>query len=134
VLSMQRATHRVGLALEAELSSLDLSQAEAHVLALLGDGGSHPVGELQQGLLHRPSTLSGILDRLEERRFITRRLNPADRRSLLVSPTRAGRAAAAAALEALRRLEAEALATATPEQTAGFRAVVALLSAAPRAE
>lgn len=131
MLALQRATHGVGLRLEAQLVPLRLSQAEAHVLALLGDGQGHAVGELQQGLLHHPSTLSGILDRLEERRLVTRRLNQADRRSLLVSLTRAGRAAAAIVLEAMSGLEAGALRTATADQTAGFRAVVELLLAEP---
>ncbi|HVS07898.1 MAG TPA: hypothetical protein VHK65_17255 [Candidatus Dormibacteraeota bacterium] len=43
------------------------SQGEAHVLALLADGAAHTVGELQHDLGHRPSTLSGIPDRLESR-------------------------------------------------------------------
>src|SRR6202035_1003850 len=82
VLHLQRATHAVGMRLEAELAGIGVNQGEAHVLALLADSAPHTVGELQRGLNHRPSTLSGILDRLEGRGLVTRTLNATDRRSL----------------------------------------------------
>ncbi len=123
VVELQRATHAAGVSLEARLSDLALSQGEAHVLALLADGGEHAVGELQRGLGHRPSTLSGILDRLEARTLIRRALNSADRRSFLISLTRNGRVAARAVVAALRDVEHDALAGVSPRDRAGFVAV-----------
>jgi len=128
VVHLQRATHAVGLRLEARLAELGVSQGEAHILALLSDGRPRPVGELRRSLAHRPSTLSGILDRLEQRRLVTRRLNDADRRSLLVTLTRRGRAAALVVAAALLEVEAETRRRLTARDLEGFRAVLVALT------
>jgi DNA-binding MarR family transcriptional regulator len=120
---LQRATHVAGLRLEALLSELGVSQGEAHVLALLADGAAHTVGDLQRGLAHRPSTLSGILDRLEARKLIRRALNGADRRSFLVSLTRSGRVAAQAVVAALQSVDDQATKGVAARDRAGFLAV-----------
>lgn len=127
VLDLQRATHAVGLRLEAELADLGLSQGEAYVLALLGAGEARTVGDLQRGLRHRPSTLTGILDRLERRGLLARQLNQEDRRSLLVTLTRSGRQAAARVDSAMRAIEREARAATGAADVAGFRAVARAL-------
>ena len=123
VVALQRATHAAGVQLEALLADAGVSQGEAHLLALLADGAEHTVGELQRGLAHRPSTLSGLLDRLESRGLIRRALNEADRRSFLISLTRSGRVASRAVVEALRAIEHEALAGVSARDRAGFIAV-----------
>jgi len=128
VVELQRATHAVGLRLEVELEDLGLSQGEAHVLALLGGGEARTVGDLQRGLHHRPSTLTGILDRLEGRGLVTRELNQQDRRSLLVGLTRSGRRAAAKVEAAMSAIESEARAAAGARDVAGFRAVARALT------
>jgi MarR family transcriptional regulator, organic hydroperoxide resistance regulator len=127
VLDLQRATHAVGLGLEERLSEVGVSQGEAHVLALLADGAAHTVGDLQRGVRHRPSTLSGILDRLEGRGLISRRLNEADRRSLLVRLSRPGRSVADAVVAAMRSIEETAASRVTSRDLAGFRFVVRAL-------
>jgi DNA-binding MarR family transcriptional regulator len=127
VIELQRATHATGVRLETLLATTGVSQGEAHVLALLADGGAHTVGDLQRGLGHRPSTLSGILDRLETRGLIRRALNGADRRSFLISLTKSGRAAAAAVVDVLAGIERDAVATVAARDVAGFHAVVRAL-------
>jgi MarR family transcriptional regulator, organic hydroperoxide resistance regulator len=128
ILELQRTTHVAGLKLEALLTEVGVSQGEAHILALLADGSSHTVGDLQRGLGHRPSTLSGILDRLEARRFIRRTLNQADRRSLLISLTRSGRLAAHLVADALRTVERDALVGVARRDIAGFYTVAHALA------
>jgi MarR family transcriptional regulator, organic hydroperoxide resistance regulator len=123
IVELQRATHAIGIRLEELLEDVGVSQGEAHVLALLSNGTPQTVGDLQRGLGHRPSTLSGILDRLESRTLIRRSLNDADRRSFLISLTRTGRAAAGAVVVALQTLERAALAEVTVRERAGFYAV-----------
>ena len=93
------------------------------MIALLADSGEHPVGELQRGLGHRPSTLTGILDRLEARTLVRRELNGADRRSFLISLTRDGRQVARKVVDALRVIEAEASAHVSSRDLTGFVAV-----------
>ena len=123
VIELQRATHAAGVRLETLLADSGVSQGEAHVLALLADGGEHTVGDLQRGLAHRPSTLSGILDRLEQRKLVRRTLNDADRRSFLVKLTRSGRVAARSVVEALQSVEDQAVKGVRPRDRAGFLAV-----------
>lgn len=123
VIELQRATHAAGVRLEALLAESGVSQGEAHVLALLADGRQHTVGDLQRGIAHRPSTLSGILDRLEARKLVRRALNDADRRSFLVSLTRSGRVAARAVVEALQSVEDQATRGVAARDRAGFLAV-----------
>jgi DNA-binding MarR family transcriptional regulator len=123
VIELQRATHAAGVRLETLLADSGVSQGEAHVLALLADGGAHTVGDLQRGLAHRPSTLSGILDRLEARKLVRRALNTSDRRSFLVSLTRSGRVAARDVVKALQSVEDQTMKGVAARDRAGFLAV-----------
>jgi MarR family transcriptional regulator, organic hydroperoxide resistance regulator len=128
IIELQRATHAAGVRLEELLGEVGLSQGEIHVVALLADGAKHTVGELQRDLGHRPSTLSGILDRLESRGLIRRALNDADRRSFLISLTRSGRTAARTVIEALRMIEQGALEHVAARDIAGFHVVARTLA------
>jgi DNA-binding MarR family transcriptional regulator len=123
IIELQRATHAAGVRVEELLAGVSLSQGEAHVVALLADGAAHTVGELQRDLGHRPSTLSGILDRLEARGLTRRAVNNADRRSFLISLTRSGRTAARDVIDVLTTIEHSALQHVAARDLAGFRAV-----------
>jgi DNA-binding MarR family transcriptional regulator len=124
VTDLQRAVHVLGLHLEAALADLRLSQGEIHVLSLLGDGGTMSVADLQRGVRHRPSTLTGILDRLGARGLVERRINDADRRSYLIELTPAGQDAAARVIAAMTEIESRLLAGRTPEEIEGVRAIL----------
>jgi MarR family transcriptional regulator, organic hydroperoxide resistance regulator len=99
----QRATHRLLATLDEALADLGLSAAEINALVCIGDQTT--VRELVAATAQRPSTLTGVLDRLERRRLIERAANPADRRSVLVRLTPEGRAHAARVATAYRELE-----------------------------
>lgn len=98
------------------------------MLSLLADRKPHAVGELQRHLLHRPSTLTGLLDRLEQRGWITRIVNPDDRRGSLVSATASGYRTARAAVQAMRDIERESTAALSARDVNGFLAVTRALS------
>ena len=70
---VQRATHRIGLYVD-ELREQQLTQGEAHILALLAESSPARVADLHRGLAHKRSTLTSILDRLAERNLITRKV------------------------------------------------------------
>jgi len=125
---LERATHVVGVYLERELAQAGIGQAEAHVLARLGAGEATSPGELHRLFGHKRSTITSVLDRLEARGLIERRLSPGDRRSLIVSLTDSGRVAAATVTAVVERLEAAA-AAAGEEALAGFSATIAALEA-----
>jgi MarR family transcriptional regulator, organic hydroperoxide resistance regulator len=127
VLALHRATHATLHALAARLAGLDLPAPDVNALANLADGASRTVGELARATATKPTTLTSVLDRLARRGFIVRELDPADRRSFLISLTPGGEAAARTVAAAVRDLEREALATVTEAELAGFRAVARAL-------
>src|SRR5690348_13244492 len=107
---VHRATHRIGLYLEAGTPD-SLSQGESHILALLAsasprtrarDRGAMTIAELHQGLAHKRSTLTSILNRLADRGLVTREVGRADRRTFVVATTSKGRGVAYQILKRLR--------------------------------
>ena len=128
ILALHRATHATLHALTAALADLDLPAADIDVLAILADGAGRTVGALATATATRPSTLTSLLDRLTKRGYIARELDPADRRSFLISLTPAGRAVAEDAAAAIADLERQALPTVTPAQRDGFHAVIDALA------
>ena len=130
MLALQRATHRTLHALSATLADLNLSGAEINALANLGDGGTLNVRQLSDRTGTRASTLTGLLDRLENRGYLTRELDPADRRSFRLPLTEAGRAVASQVLTAIADLERDALSRLPATQIAGYHAVIAALQEA----
>ena len=132
ILALHRATHATLHALTTALADLDLPAADIDVLAILADGAGRTVGALATATATRPSTLTSLLDRLIKRGYIQRELDPADRRSFLISLTPAGRAVAEHAAAAIADLERQALAMATPTQRAGFHTVIDALTEVTR--
>jgi len=130
VLALQRATHHTLQVLSASLADLKLSAAEINALANLGEGGTLNVRQLSGRTGTRASTLTGLLDRLENRGYVTRELDPADRRSFRLPLTEAGQAAAARVLAAIADLERDALSRLDATQLAGYHAVITALQEA----
>jgi DNA-binding MarR family transcriptional regulator len=93
----------------AELDDPAVNQAEAHVLAHLASAGDATIGDVHRAFGHRRSTLTSILDRLEQRNLIARNSDARDRRTFVVSLTRTGRAAAKRVVQHLATLERQAL-------------------------
>jgi DNA-binding MarR family transcriptional regulator len=127
ITGLQRTTHVTLHALGTALADLKLTPAEINALAVLADQRPRSVSELSALTGTRATTLTGVLDRLEHRGYASRGIDPADRRSFLITLTPTGREAAAAVRAAVARLEERALAGLTPEQIAGFHAVIAAL-------
>jgi DNA-binding MarR family transcriptional regulator len=130
VLALQRATHHTLHVLSSALADLNLTAAEINALANLADRGALNVRELSAETGTRATTLTGVLDRLENRGYVTRELDPTDRRSFRLPLTEAGQAAADRVRAAVADLERDALARLSPTQIAGFHSVVAALQEA----
>ena len=101
---IHRATHRIGLYL-ADLREGGLSQGEAHLLAQLAAVSPATIAELHRGLAHKRSTLTSILDRLVDRRLVTREVGAEDRRTFVIALTPRGRAVAGRVHARLAALE-----------------------------
>ena len=104
-----------------------LTQAEAHVLARLADGPAS-LGDLHRSFGHKRSTLTAVVDRLEAKGYVERGANPADRRSVVVSPTAAGRPVARRARRAVNDVERAVAAALSQRDLAGFARVVAAIT------
>jgi DNA-binding MarR family transcriptional regulator len=102
---VHRATHRIGIYLDG----LGITQGEGHILSHLAAAGDSTIAQLHHALAHRRSTLTSILDRLAERRFITRETDPADRRSFIVRLSKEGKSVAGKVHGELARIEKNAL-------------------------
>ncbi len=133
LLAVQRAAHRTLTVLMADLADLELTASEVNVLAnLISHSGPEPgpsVGQLSHGTGTKATTLTGVLDRLERRGYLTRQLDPADRRSFRIVLTPAGRAAASRIHQAVASVDQRATADCTAAQLAGFHAVTNILGA-----
>jgi MarR family transcriptional regulator, organic hydroperoxide resistance regulator len=101
----QQVTHRLLAALDDALADLGLSAAEINALAAFIGADEVSVRDLLAATAQRPSTLTGVLDRLERRGLIERAANPADRRSVLVRLTPDGRTHVARVSAAYAELE-----------------------------
>jgi DNA-binding MarR family transcriptional regulator len=129
VTDVQRLAHILGLRLEQALTDRQLSQAEAHVLSLLGPRGQATIAELQAGVRHRTSTLTGIIDRLTDKGLVERRINPADRRSFVIVATDAGIGAVARVRDVMAAIERDLTLAFSADELAIFRKILARLAA-----
>jgi DNA-binding MarR family transcriptional regulator len=131
---LDRASRRLSEYCTASLQRTGLPHAEAQILCHLYQEGPCPVGELRRALGHRGSTLTSLLDRLDERGLARRAPSPDDRRSLIVRATARGRALAARARRTLTGLEESIARRLRPSDLKGFREVLAALDAATGAD
>ena len=123
---VHRATHRIGLYLD-NLGERGLTQGEAHILAMLAHSVPAKVADLHRGLAHKRSTLTSILDRLEDRGLIKREVGETDRRTFLVMLTAKGRKLARRVSRHLSDLERDVVRRVRPADIKGFNNVVAAL-------
>jgi DNA-binding MarR family transcriptional regulator len=98
--------------------------AEGHLLSYVTLYGPCPVSELTRVFGTRPSTLTGMLDRLEERGLLLREPNPRDRRSLLVGVTDPGAVIATELRAKLEAFEEELRSRVCERDLKGFDAVI----------
>ena len=75
------------------LSGYDVTPVQSRTLIFLSCRGGEDVTQrdLEKELQLKPSTVNGIVSRLEEKGYISRRTSPSDGRCRLVSLTEAGR-------------------------------------------
>jgi MarR family transcriptional repressor of emrRAB len=111
VLEFIPALHRAVNAVQLLLSDerVDVTHAEALVLAQLAEAKVQRMSELRNAFGQRKSTLTSVADRLVERGLITRYDDPQDRRVLLVRLTRAGERSARRIVTILSALEKRAI-------------------------
>lgn len=77
--------------MDARMSRFGMTPAQTHVLRYLRqNGGQMPQRELLENLKVKPSTVNGILDRMEEKGLVKRSVSGTDARQRVVALTPAG--------------------------------------------
>lgn len=76
--------------LELDLGKLGLTPPQFYVLATIGYAGSLPFGEIGAKMMVTVSNLTGIVDRLEEKKLVLRKRDETDRRVVHVTLTEKG--------------------------------------------
>ncbi len=100
--------HRV-TAGHPERAALELTARQRLIIQALGLGGSRPIAAVGQQLGLTPSTMTGLVDRLEALGFLRREPHRHDRRATVLRLTRKGDAAFRREVEFFRALVDETL-------------------------
>jgi DNA-binding MarR family transcriptional regulator len=87
--TQHRVTTRAAAALRNQRSSLE----EWRVLSLLADGRGHSMSEIAEFALTPAPTMTKLIDRMVANNLVYRRVDPADRRRVLVFLSARGRTA-----------------------------------------
>lgn len=132
LLALQRAAHATLHRLSQALGDLDLTASEINALGNLGDGQARTTSQLGAAVGAKPTTLTGVLDRLESRGYITRTASPTDRRATVITTTATGRRVARRIRKTMSDLERRAVAGLPPESVEAFHVVVTALTEEPR--
>lgn len=79
-------------AMDARVSRYDVTPVQTHVLMYLHHhGGQAPQRELTEFVRARPSTVNGVLDRMEEKGLVLRTVSGQDARRRLITLTDKGK-------------------------------------------
>ncbi|MCP3986603.1 MAG: MarR family transcriptional regulator [bacterium] len=106
--------HRV-TATHVERPTLGLNVRQRLVIQCLGVEGGRSMASIGQRLGVTPSTMTGLVDRLEEQGFVRREPHPSDRRATLLWLSRKGERAFAREVEFYRVLVDETVAVMNPD-------------------
>ena len=101
IAQIHRAVHAIGMRVGDEL---DISQPEALLLYFLAPKGIAPLEAVHHAFLHRRSTLTNVLERLERRGLVERIASAGDRRRFDIRLTRSGRRVAGQVTDLFERI------------------------------
>jgi DNA-binding MarR family transcriptional regulator len=110
--------------MERELAGFELQPQEGHILSYLRGYAPCAIAEMITVFGLRGSTATSVLDRMESRGLIARRLNPDDRRSFLLELTAEGKRLAEEVQVRVEALERAIARRVTRQDEEGLRAVM----------
>lgn len=121
---IHKAPRQIAEHLEVPCAAAGVSTREAHLLSYLRSYEPCAVGDLLHVFGQRPSTMTSLLDRLDDQGLVRRLPGTEDRRRVILRLTRKGRAVADRLRECLTAFESRVRAHADPRDIQGFRAVM----------
>lgn len=127
VSALHKAVRQLSLCMEDRMAQLGLAASEAHLLNFVHVYGPCRVGELTRVMGTQKSTMTSMIDRLEDRGLLTREPNQEDRRSFLVAITEDGAELGGAGREQVWSLEQEIIAKASSTDVDALERVLAAI-------
>lgn len=85
-----RATNSVSEVLKRDISNYDLNTTEFGVLEYLFHKGRQPINNLCERLLLANSSMTYVIDKLENKGYVTRITDTVDKRSTIIALTKSG--------------------------------------------
>lgn len=120
-----RCAHLARERMDARMSRFGMTPAQTHVLLhLRQNGGQLPQCELTAQLRVKPSTVNGILDRMEEKGLLERTVSGTDARRRLVTLTPAGMERESQVKQSFQEAEALIANGLTEEETETLRTLL----------
>ena len=101
---------------EKNLASIDLTAAELRILRVLREQGSTPMHRFAQETMLSPPSITGIIDKLEDRELVERVRSKEDRREVLIAITAKGDRAFAKGMNMHKQFVEKALSSLKPEE------------------
>jgi DNA-binding MarR family transcriptional regulator len=129
---IHKASRQIAVYLESSMADLEVSPQEGHVLSYLRSCAPCPISELARVFGLKGSTLTSMLDRLEERDLIARQVNPDDRRSFVIELSHGGRRLAEEIQRYVEDIEKRIGSRVSAKELRGFRAVMSAIAEATR--
>jgi len=129
---VHKASRQIAVYFENSMAELEVSPQEAHVLSYLRTYAPCPISELARVFGLKGSTLTSMLDRLEERGLAARQANPDDRRSFVIELSPRGRRLADRIQRYVDELETRIGGRVSEREIKGFRSVMSAIEEATR--
>jgi MarR family transcriptional regulator, organic hydroperoxide resistance regulator len=127
---MHKATRQIGLHFERRAADSNLMPQEGHLLTYLRVYAPAPIGDLVRIFGVKGSTMTSMLDRLENLGLTERQINPDDRRSFVVSLTSHGKAIADEVQKFVEQTERDISRRVSKRDIEGFDAVMKAIAEA----
>jgi DNA-binding MarR family transcriptional regulator len=117
---LRRASQRHATIFQDGMAAADLTPTQFTALIKVVELGRVTQNHLGRLTAMDPATIQVVVHRLMDRALVIRTANPRDRRTIVVTPTKAGSALAAAAVVAARRITEATLEPLTPIERRKF--------------
>jgi DNA-binding MarR family transcriptional regulator len=124
---IHRASRQIARRFDRDMSHIGLSAQEAHLVSYLASYAPCTVAALVDVFGVQGSTMTSLLDRLEDRGLLARFRNPQDRRSFVIELSQNGRGSAKLIQSFIDRVEREIASRISAEDERGFQTVIAAI-------
>lgn len=125
---IHKAGRQMSLHLSGKMHDWPVRPGDCHLLSYLALYAPCSISDLQRVFGHKPTTLTSILDRLENGGYLKRTVNPADRRSFVVAGTAKGNRMGRTGRVVVEQFDADVCRRVSKADLAGFNRVMEALA------